>query len=88
MMVSELQMKDIIALETGERMGHITDLDIDVETGKIKALVIALKGKMMGLFGKDDEVVIPWEQIINIGTDVILVKKPFASPPESTKMIE
>ncbi|MBM7552840.1 YlmC/YmxH family sporulation protein [Thalassobacillus pellis] len=85
MMISELQLKDIIALETGERLGQITDLDIDVDNGNVKAIIITLKGKMMGLFGKEEEVVIPWEQIINIGADVILVKKPFAFPPPSTK---
>ncbi|GGC80730.1 hypothetical protein GCM10007216_09130 [Thalassobacillus devorans] len=88
MMISELQLKDIIALETGERLGQIADLDIDVNTGKVIAIIITLKGKMMGLFGKDEEAVIPWDQIINIGTDVILVKKPFALPPQSTNEIE
>jgi sporulation protein YlmC with PRC-barrel domain len=28
----------------------------------------------MGFFGKDEEVVIPWRNIVKIGADVILVR--------------
>jgi YlmC/YmxH family sporulation protein len=31
-------------------------------------------GKFLGLFGKNDDVVIPWEKIHKIGMDVILVE--------------
>lgn len=75
MKITELQMKDVIAMETGERLGYISDLDIDTQRGRLKGLVLTLKGKAMGLFGKEEEMVIPWDQIVNIGTDVILVKK-------------
>ncbi|KHE73033.1 YlmC/YmxH family sporulation protein [Halobacillus sp. BBL2006] len=75
MKITELQMKDVIAMETGERLGYITDLDIDTQRGRLQGLVLTLKGKAMGLFGKEEELVIPWDQIVNIGADVILVKK-------------
>ncbi|TGB04994.1 YlmC/YmxH family sporulation protein [Halobacillus salinus] len=75
MKISELQMKDVIAMESGERLGYISDLDIDTQRGRLKGLVLTLKGKAMGLFGKEEEMLIPWDQIVNIGADVILVKK-------------
>ncbi|MGP4059731.1 YlmC/YmxH family sporulation protein [Halobacillus sp. H74] len=75
MKITELQMKDVIAMETGERLGYISDLDIDTQRGRLQGLVLTLKGKAMGLFGKEEEMVIPWDQIVNIGADVILVKK-------------
>ncbi|UOQ43126.1 YlmC/YmxH family sporulation protein [Halobacillus salinarum] len=75
MKISDLQVKDVIAMETGERLGYISDLDIDTNRGRLKGLVVTLKGKAMGLFGKEEELVIPWDQIVNIGADVILVKK-------------
>ncbi|MCA0983558.1 YlmC/YmxH family sporulation protein [Halobacillus yeomjeoni] len=75
MKITELQMKDVIAMETGERLGYISDLDIDTQRGRLQGLVLQLKGKAMGLFGKEEELIIPWDQIVNIGTDVILVKK-------------
>ncbi|GEN55524.1 YlmC/YmxH family sporulation protein [Halobacillus litoralis] len=75
MKITELQMKDVIAMETGERLGYISDLDIDTQRGRLKGLVLTMKGKAMGLFGKEEEMTIPWDQIVNIGADVILVKK-------------
>lgn len=75
--ISELQVKDIVNMDNGKRLGHLTDLDIDLNTGQIKALIINGSGKMMGLFGKEmDEVFIPWKNIIRIGSDVILVEVP------------
>lgn len=74
--ISELQVKEIISVDGGQKLGHMTDLEIDVDKGKLIAIVIGGKGKMMGLLGKDEEIVIPWESILTIGEDVILVKKP------------
>ncbi|UFU00955.1 YlmC/YmxH family sporulation protein [Radiobacillus kanasensis] len=73
--LSELQIKDIIIVEEGRRLGNITDLEIDEERGRITHLVVGNKGKVMGLFGKDEEITIPWDQILTIGTDVILIRK-------------
>ena len=70
--ISDLQMKDIVNMANGKRLGHLTDLEIDLETGKVEALIIDGAGKMMSLFGKEtDEVFIPWKNIIRIGTDEI-----------------
>ncbi|SET85098.1 sporulation protein, YlmC/YmxH family [Salinibacillus kushneri] len=74
MTISELQVKDIVAVEDGRKLGYISDLEIDVDKGYIVALIIALKGKMFGLFGKDEEITIPWNHIVTIGADVILVR--------------
>ncbi|WP_077622096.1 YlmC/YmxH family sporulation protein [Sediminibacillus massiliensis] len=74
--LSELQMKDVILVEDGKRMGNIMDLEIDVDRGKILYLIIGIRGKMMGLFGKEEEIAVPWEHIVTIGSDVILIKKP------------
>ncbi|QST01508.1 YlmC/YmxH family sporulation protein [Pontibacillus sp. ALD_SL1] len=83
--ISDLQVKEIISVENGQKIGHMTDLEIDVDRGKLLAIVVGTKGKMMGLFGKDEELVIPWSSILTIGEDVILVKnvtRPELYPPE------
>ncbi|MBB6455041.1 YlmC/YmxH family sporulation protein [Salirhabdus euzebyi] len=74
MTISELQVKDIVAIEDGKKLGYITDLEIDVDRGYIVAIIISLRGKMFGLFGKDEEMIIPWNHIVTIGADVILVR--------------
>ena len=55
-------------------MGPIKDIDINLEEGKIGAIILPGQGgKVMGLFGRDEEIVVPWEKIVRIGVDVILV---------------
>jgi len=73
--LSELQTKEIIVIEDGRRLGHIYDLEIDPDSGKITAIIIVVRDKRSGLFGKSDELIIHWEKIITIGSDVILVKE-------------
>jgi len=72
--ISEFQVKDVVNVSNGKRLGHISDLEINVSTGKIEAIIIRGAGKMMGLFGRDHEVIIPWKNIVKIGSDVILVR--------------
>ncbi|GIO26073.1 YlmC/YmxH family sporulation protein [Ornithinibacillus bavariensis] len=72
--LSELQVKEVIVVNDGRRLGHISDLEIDPDRGRIIALVIYLREKKGGFFGKPDELMIYWEQIVTIGSDVILVK--------------
>ncbi|EJQ48599.1 YlmC/YmxH family sporulation protein [Bacillus cereus BAG6X1-2] len=67
-------MKDVVNVSDGKRLGNIGDIDIDIDTGKIRAVIISKQARMLGLFGKEVELVIPWEQIMKIGEDVILVK--------------
>lgn len=74
MKISEFQVKDVVSISNGKRLGHIYDLDINTLTGKIDAIIIQSNGKMMGLFGRDQDLVIPWKNIIKIGADVILVR--------------
>ncbi|GAE24164.1 hypothetical protein JCM9140_74 [Halalkalibacter wakoensis JCM 9140] len=88
MKISELQVKDIVNMDNGKRLGHLTDLEINLSTGAIEALIINSSGKMMGLFGKEsEEVVIPWKNIIRIGSDVILVEVPnhYGRPPQNAE---
>uniref|UniRef100_UPI00403F5692 YlmC/YmxH family sporulation protein n=1 Tax=Ornithinibacillus sp. FSL M8-0202 TaxID=2921616 RepID=UPI00403F5692 len=72
--LSDLQAKELIVINDGRRLGHISDLEIDPDRGRIIALVIYNREKKGGFFGKPDELMIYWEQIVTIGSDVILVK--------------
>jgi YlmC/YmxH family sporulation protein len=60
----------------GKRLGLASDLEIEAETGRIKAIVVPGPGKFLWLFGKSEDFVIPWERIKKIGVDVILVDAP------------
>lgn len=72
--VSDLKLKEVINVMDGKRLGTITDIEIDVESGKLTAIVVPGTGKFLGLFGRNEDIVIPWEKINKIGFDVILVE--------------
>lgn len=71
--VSELQKKEVINIHTGERLGFVYDIDIDLENGKITALRIPPQNKLFNIFVKNEDYVIPWDKIKKIGNDIILV---------------
>lgn len=62
-------------MEDGRRLGNIADLEINPNTGKIEAIILFVKDKKGNFFSKSDELIIAWNQIVRIGTDVILVRE-------------
>lgn len=72
--ISEFQTKNVVNVSDGTVLGNIDDLDINVTTGKIQSIIITNQGKVLGIFGRGEELVIPWRNIIKIGKDVILVR--------------
>lgn len=71
---SELRMKDVINVVDGRRLGLIGDLELDLERGCVKSVVVPGASRFLGLFGRDRDTVIDWQQIQKIGLDVILVE--------------
>ncbi len=45
--ISELQMKDIINVLDGKRLGNIGDIEIDMNTGKIESIIISKQARML-----------------------------------------
>lgn len=72
--ISDLQTKDIVNVSDGKRLGNIEDLDVNLSTGEIKAIIIGNSGKVLGFLGRGEEIAIPWRNIVKIGSDVILVR--------------
>ncbi|HHX32986.1 MAG TPA: YlmC/YmxH family sporulation protein [Mollicutes bacterium] len=71
MLMSELQRKDIVSINDGIRLGKIVDIEVNKE-GKILGLIIE-PIKMMRRISIGSEVKITFEEIVTIGSDVILV---------------
>lgn len=84
--VSELRQRDVINVVDGRRLGFIKDVELDVAEGKIKALVLPGQGgKFLFFFGHNEDLVIPWEKVIKVGIDVILVENPSVVAPKHLK---
>jgi YlmC/YmxH family sporulation protein len=77
--ISDFQVKDVVNVANGKKLGHIADLEINLNTGKIDAIIIPGAGKMLGFFARENDIVIPWRNIVKIGADVILVRHMEAS---------
>ncbi len=69
MRLSELQLKEIVNIVNGKRVGMIVDVIID-EKGNINSLV--LEEKRGHKFSRE-EYNVSWNQIVKIGDDIILV---------------
>lgn len=75
MRISELRMLDIVNVKDGRRLGPIKDLDLDLERGVVKGIVVPGASRSWGFFGgnRSEDVFVPWEKVKKIGVDVILV---------------
>ncbi len=61
--ISEFQIKDIVNIADGKKLGNMSDLEINTATGKIEAIVVSNGTRLMGFFGKEQDIVIPWRKI-------------------------
>lgn len=76
MRIADLRYKEIINVCNGHRLGFVCDVDMDIVTGKINALIVPGPCRFFGLFGREDDFVLPFDCISKIGTDIILVDVP------------
>jgi len=74
--VSELRMREVINVMDGKKLGNIIDIDLDMEKGKVIAFMLPGQVRGWSIFSKREEIVVPWEKIVRIGRDVILVEVP------------
>ncbi|WP_125666185.1 YlmC/YmxH family sporulation protein [Paenibacillus baekrokdamisoli] len=74
MKISDFQTKDVINIVDGRKLGQVSDLELDLRQGRIDSIVVPNNTKFFGLFGGGTDVIIPWRNIVKIGTDVVLVR--------------
>jgi len=71
--IAEMRSKEVINIMTGFRLGFVSDVELDLADGRLIAVIVPGPAKFLGLFGREDDYVIPWEKISRIGDDIILV---------------
>ncbi len=72
MRLSDLQVKDVVSIKDGRRIGRIIDVEIN-EEGKILFLIIEAKKGFRNLVSSGIDSSVTFSQITKIGEDVILV---------------
>lgn len=73
--LESIRSKEVIDINSGERLGYIDDAELDIERACVKSLVIYGKERFFGILGRESDIEIPCADICVIGKDVILVKR-------------
>ena len=71
--LTDLQSKEVICLSNGQRLGFICDVLVEIPEGKICAIVVPGPCRYLGVLGRQDDFIIPWDCIRRIGPDIVLV---------------
>lgn len=77
---SEIRYKEVIDVHNGLRLGYVCDAEIDDSEGRIVSLITPGKSKFFGLFGREDDYILPWKCIVRMGPDIILVENAAEQP--------
>lgn len=76
MKLSEMVGKEIVNLNDGSRLGVVgeSDLVIDGRDGAIHSIVVPSRSTPLNFWADKQSLVIPWEAIKKVGTEVIIVE--------------
>lgn len=75
---SDLAAKEVVNFYDGRCLGFFSDCDlrIDPSTGQIKEVILAGRAGLFRSFTSQPLYTIPWQTIIRVGIDTIIVSIP------------
>lgn len=71
--MGELRCKEVINVNDGSRYGYVSDVALDLETGKMTALIVQGRPRLFGLLGHEPDRLFSWPSVRCFGEDIILV---------------
>lgn len=83
--LTDIRHKEVISAYDGTRIGFVDDVIVDTKNARVISLVIYGRNNFMGIFGKCDDYIIPWEKIDLIGEDTIIISCSMPSPVKRAK---
>lgn len=86
MRICELKQKEVINANDCKRLGFVGDVDFDMCTGCIVAIIVPGPGCFCGFIGREKEYIIPFCDICQVGDDIILVNVKRKSVEEACKV--
>lgn len=72
--IGEIKDKQVVSVKDGSLLGYVSDVELDVQNGKLVSIILPGKFKGFGLLGREEDICVPWENIKVIGNDTILVE--------------
>ena len=71
--IAQLQYKEVIDIADGARYGFVGDVELDPDRGSVEGIVVRGRPRLLGLLGREEDVVFPWSAVKRFGEDIILV---------------
>ena len=71
--IDDLRNKQVVCVKDGCVLGFISDVELDTQNGCLTSIIIFGRLRFFGLLGREDDVVIPWDDIKVIGSETVLV---------------
>ncbi len=69
-----LRQKEVVNINTAQRLGYISDVEISEKTGSIEAVIVPRRGCILRRLFGGGEFIIPWSAIEAVGEDLVLVR--------------
>lgn len=73
MKFTNLQCKEVICLSSGQRLGYVSDVLVEIPQGTVSAIVVPGPCRLFGLGAPREDYVLPWSSVQKIGPDIVLV---------------
>ena len=73
MRIGDLRYREVINVSTGQRLGYVADAEFGGQSGRILSFRVPGPRKFCGLLPGDTDYVFPWESIVRMGHDTILI---------------
>lgn len=74
MTACELCERDVINVITGENLGKVDDISFSEDSASVTGVILYGRLRLFGLLGREEDTMIPWDEIEKIGEDVLLVR--------------
>ena len=69
--LAQLRYKEVVSVSDGSRFGFVGDMEVDLDTGRVTALVVPGRLRLLGLLGREEDRYVPWDAVRRFGQDMV-----------------
>ena len=74
--ISDLLERQIVNIADGKCLGNMKDIELNLKRSMIQSLILPGPGGLRGILQNQGELRIPWQNVVRIGIDVVLIDMP------------